>query len=196
MEYWSHHLCVSVRNIPFQWRWGHQWADSECILHVSTSSLEGNIKGCYRTYHKSSAGKIYKTHKSIKNICYLLQVKLRKRYSVDKSLLHPWLQDYQCWSDMRQLEARLNQRWLTHESDDHRWETFGRWISTMINCLHNSDLIFSGKDTYPTLQRRLLALQCSLSMTNKWHQLKTFSSILQLHFFIAESRINSDQTTT
>ena len=56
----------------------------------------------------------------------LLQVKLRKRYSVDKSLLHPWLQDYQCWSDMRQLEARLKERWLTHESDDHRWETFGR----------------------------------------------------------------------
>ena len=55
-------------------------------------------------------------------------------------------------------------------------------------------IIFSGKDIYPTLQRRLLALQCSLS--NKWHQLKTFSSILQLRFFKAESRINSDQTTT
>jgi len=63
---------------------------------------------------------------AIELITNLLQVKLRKRYSVDKSLLHPWLQDYQCWSDMRQLEARLKERWLTHESDDHRWETFGR----------------------------------------------------------------------
>ena len=56
----------------------------------------------------------------------LSQVKLRKRYSVDKSLLHPWLQDYQCWCDMRQLEARNNLRWLTHQSDDNRWESYGR----------------------------------------------------------------------
>merc|ERR1712045_898820 len=48
---------------------------------------------------------------AIELITNLLQVKLRKRYSVDKSLLHPWLQDYQCWSDMRQLEARLKERW-------------------------------------------------------------------------------------
>merc|ERR1719445_458615 len=63
---------------------------------------------------------------AIELITNLLQVKLRKRYSVDKSLMHPWLQDYQCWSDMKQLEARLKTRWLTHESDDNRWETFGR----------------------------------------------------------------------
>merc|ERR1711963_709956 len=63
---------------------------------------------------------------AIELITNLLQVKLRKRYSVDKSLLHPWLQDYQCWCDMRQLEARNNIRWLTHQSDDNRWETYGR----------------------------------------------------------------------
>jgi len=56
----------------------------------------------------------------------LLQVKMRKRYSVDKSLLHPWLQDYDTWSDMRDLEKRLGKRWLTHESDDGRWESMNR----------------------------------------------------------------------
>ncbi|KAM9356372.1 serine/threonine-protein kinase D1 [Pholidichthys leucotaenia] len=51
----------------------------------------------------------------------LLQVKMRKRYSVDKTLSHPWLQDYQLWLDLRSLEQRMNERYITHESDDLRW---------------------------------------------------------------------------
>uniref|UniRef100_A0A8C7SZR9 Serine/threonine-protein kinase n=1 Tax=Oncorhynchus mykiss TaxID=8022 RepID=A0A8C7SZR9_ONCMY len=52
----------------------------------------------------------------------LLQVKMRKRYSVDKSLSHPWLQDYQTWLDLREFETRRGERYITHESDDGRWE--------------------------------------------------------------------------
>eukprot|EP00095_Tigriopus_kingsejongensis_P005671 maker-scaffold377_size191454-snap-gene-0.32 protein:Tk05671 transcript:maker-scaffold377_size191454-snap-gene-0.32-mRNA-1 annotation:"serine threonine-protein kinase d1" len=52
----------------------------------------------------------------------LLQVKSRKRYSVDKSLMHPWLDSYETWGDLRDLEKKFNARWLTHESDDSRWE--------------------------------------------------------------------------
>uniref|UniRef100_A0A4W5N3B8 protein kinase C n=1 Tax=Hucho hucho TaxID=62062 RepID=A0A4W5N3B8_9TELE len=52
----------------------------------------------------------------------LLQVKMRKRYSVDKSLSHPWLQDYQMWLDLRSLEGKMHERYITHESDDTRWE--------------------------------------------------------------------------
>ncbi|XP_061890765.1 serine/threonine-protein kinase D1 isoform X1 [Entelurus aequoreus] len=51
----------------------------------------------------------------------LLQVKMRKRYSVDKTLSHPWLQDYQMWLDLRSLEGRVDERYVTHESDDLRW---------------------------------------------------------------------------
>ena len=51
----------------------------------------------------------------------LLQVKQRKRFTVDKSLLHPWLQDRQTWQDLRALEAQVGARYLTHESDDGRW---------------------------------------------------------------------------
>ncbi|KAG8537936.1 hypothetical protein GDO81_023535, partial [Engystomops pustulosus] len=51
----------------------------------------------------------------------LLQVKMRKRYSVDKTLNHPWLQDYQTWLDLRELECKIGERYITHESDDHRW---------------------------------------------------------------------------
>ncbi|XP_033873400.3 serine/threonine-protein kinase D3 isoform X1 [Acipenser ruthenus] len=54
----------------------------------------------------------------------LLQVKMRKRYSVDKSLSHPWLQDYQTWLDLREFETRKGERYITHESDDARWEEY------------------------------------------------------------------------
>uniref|UniRef100_A0A8D0GXD3 Protein kinase domain-containing protein n=1 Tax=Sphenodon punctatus TaxID=8508 RepID=A0A8D0GXD3_SPHPU len=51
----------------------------------------------------------------------LLQVPIRKRLSVGKALNHPWLQDVQTWLDLRELEARVGQRYLTHQSDDPRW---------------------------------------------------------------------------
>ncbi|XP_057694546.1 serine/threonine-protein kinase D2 isoform X2 [Corythoichthys intestinalis] len=54
----------------------------------------------------------------------LLQVKMRKRYSVDKSLSHAYLQDYQTWLDLRELETKLGERYITHESDDSRWQSF------------------------------------------------------------------------
>ncbi|RXG54504.1 Serine/threonine-protein kinase D3 [Armadillidium vulgare] len=54
----------------------------------------------------------------------LLQVKQRKRYTVDKSLFHNWLQDYQLWNDLRELEKKVGVRYLTHESDDDRWNAY------------------------------------------------------------------------
>lgn len=56
----------------------------------------------------------------------LLQVKMRKRYSVDKSLSHTWLQDYQTWLDLRELECKMDGRYITHESDDNRWQQFAQ----------------------------------------------------------------------
>ena len=34
--------------------------------------------------------------------------------------MHSWLDSYETWSDMRDLENRNGTRWLTHESDDGR----------------------------------------------------------------------------
>lgn len=51
----------------------------------------------------------------------LLQVKQRKRFTVDKSLSHTWLQDLQTWNDLRALEAQIGLRYITHESDDARY---------------------------------------------------------------------------
>lgn len=56
----------------------------------------------------------------------LLQVKSRLRYTVDQSLIHPWLNDYVTWCDLRQLEHSIQTRWLTHESDDERWMNYSR----------------------------------------------------------------------
>lgn len=55
----------------------------------------------------------------------LLQVKQRKRYTVDKSLQHYWLQDKQTYRDLRNLEGQVGTRYLTHESDDMRWASTG-----------------------------------------------------------------------
>ena len=41
------------------------------------------------------------------------------------------LQDYQTWCDMRELENRLQERWLTDQSDDTRWESYGRWVASL-----------------------------------------------------------------
>jgi len=60
----------------------------------------------------------------------LLQVKSRKRYSVEKSLLHPWLDTYETWSDLRDLETKNGNRWLTHESDEQRWEKYRKQHNT------------------------------------------------------------------
>lgn len=51
----------------------------------------------------------------------LLQVKQRKRFTVDKSLSHTWLQEIQTWNDLRALEAQIGLRYITHESDDARY---------------------------------------------------------------------------
>ncbi|KAM3853370.1 serine/threonine-protein kinase D1 isoform 2-T2 [Vipera latastei] len=64
------------------------------------------------------------SHGAIDLINNLLQVKMRKRYSVDKTLSHPWLQDYQTWLDLRELECKIGERYITHESDDSRWEQY------------------------------------------------------------------------
>lgn len=37
---------------------------------------------------------------------------------MDVCFLH---QDYQMWLDLRNLESRMNERYITHESDDLRW---------------------------------------------------------------------------
>ncbi|KAL8614588.1 hypothetical protein ACOMHN_049401 [Nucella lapillus] len=59
-------------------------------------------------------------------ITNLLQVKLRKRFTVDKCLMHVFLQDYQTWADLRVQETSVGVRYLTHESDDERWEKYRR----------------------------------------------------------------------
>ena len=35
-------------------------------------------------------------------------------------------QDYQTWLDLRQLETNVGERYLTHFSDEERWENYAR----------------------------------------------------------------------
>lgn len=56
----------------------------------------------------------------------LLQVKQRKRFTVDKSIMHCWLQDKITYLDLKKLECEVGDRYLTHQSDDQRWEQYDR----------------------------------------------------------------------
>ncbi|TSN12202.1 Serine/threonine-protein kinase D1 [Bagarius yarrelli] len=53
----------------------------------------------------------------------LLQVVVRRRFSVGKAVGHPWFQNFQLWCDLRQFEQRLGHRYLTHDSDDEYWRS-------------------------------------------------------------------------
>ena len=57
-------------------------------------------------------------------IKHLLVIKIKDRYTASKATEHAWLQDYQMYYDLRQLESEVGSRYLTHESDDARWEAY------------------------------------------------------------------------
>lgn len=46
--------------------------------------------------------------------CYCLRNCRSKHFSS--------FQDYQTWLDLREFETRIGERYITHESDDARWE--------------------------------------------------------------------------
>ncbi|XP_014670843.1 PREDICTED: serine/threonine-protein kinase D1-like [Priapulus caudatus] len=56
----------------------------------------------------------------------LLQVKMKRRYSVDKALFHPWLQDYQTYLDIRELERQVGQRYIICEAEDEGWRQYAQ----------------------------------------------------------------------
>ncbi|XP_017291169.1 serine/threonine-protein kinase D1 [Kryptolebias marmoratus] len=91
----------------------------------------------------------------------LLQVKMRKRYSVDKTLSHPWLQDYQMWLDLRTLETRMDERYITHESDDLRWLHHAQLsgLDYPTNLLNGScNMVDSGRELYREKEEELQTL--------------------------------------
>ncbi|TNM93623.1 hypothetical protein fugu_001799 [Takifugu bimaculatus] len=56
----------------------------------------------------------------------LLQVSVRRRFSVGKALGHPWLQNFQLWCDLREFEHSVGCRYLTHLGDDERWICYAK----------------------------------------------------------------------
>lgn len=56
----------------------------------------------------------------------LLQVSVRRRFSVGKTLGHAWLQDFQLWCDLREFEQKMGCRYLTHRGDEDRWMLYAQ----------------------------------------------------------------------
>ncbi|VDP71600.1 unnamed protein product [Echinostoma caproni] len=96
-------------------------------------------------------------------ITRLLQVRMRKRYSVEKSLNHIWMQDYLCWCDLRRLETTVGNgsRFLTTNADDARWENFRKQANK-----HQQKE--SGKTNLPDTTNDILP---------EWQQMAWFGSV-------------------
>ncbi|CAJ0934020.1 unnamed protein product [Ranitomeya imitator] len=101
------------------------------IIYVSLSGtfpfnededINDQIRNAAFMYPKNPWNEI--SNDAIALISSLLQVQIRRRFSVDKALSHPWMQDFQTWLDLRELETKVGQRYITHESDDARWQQF------------------------------------------------------------------------
>ncbi|XP_055051364.2 protein kinase D4 [Misgurnus anguillicaudatus] len=56
----------------------------------------------------------------------LLQVVIRRRFSVGKAMGHPWFQNFQMWCDLREFEQQMGYRYLTHEADDKHWRSYAQ----------------------------------------------------------------------
>lgn len=59
--------------------------------------------------------------------CQLYNQGANQKIKVDSMLfmIHNhfiFFQDYQTWLDLREFETRIGERYITHESDDARWE--------------------------------------------------------------------------
>lgn len=54
-------------------------------------------------------------------------MQLRLKFpSTNIPLFASFAQDYQTWLDLRELESKMGERYITHESDDSRWQTFAQ----------------------------------------------------------------------
>ncbi|XP_050972139.1 serine/threonine-protein kinase D3 isoform X1 [Labeo rohita] len=54
----------------------------------------------------------------------LLQVVVRRRFTVGKAMGHPWFQNFQMWCDLREFEQRMGCRYLTVEAEDEHWRSY------------------------------------------------------------------------
>ncbi|KAG9342113.1 hypothetical protein JZ751_017111 [Albula glossodonta] len=63
----------------------------------------------------------------IQNAAFMYPPNPWKHISTDAiDLINNLLQDYQTWLDLRELETKLCERYITHESDDNRWQQFAQ----------------------------------------------------------------------
>ncbi|XP_065190058.1 serine/threonine-protein kinase D1-like [Sycon ciliatum] len=61
-------------------------------------------------------------------IINLLTLQPRKRYTTGKAMNHKWFACKQLWEDLRALETKVNDRYITHESEDEFWKRGGELI--------------------------------------------------------------------
>ena len=54
----------------------------------------------------------------------LLRLHSDKRLSASRAQMDDWIQDYQLWCDLCELEVRVGKRWVTDDADYERWSRY------------------------------------------------------------------------
>lgn len=56
----------------------------------------------------------------------LLRVNSDRRLSANRAQMDDWIQDFQLWCDLCELELRVGRRWVTDDADFERWSRYAR----------------------------------------------------------------------
>lgn len=103
------------------------------IVYVSLSgefpfnegeNIHNQISRANFMYPEQPWGKISSQAKSFINS--LLRVNSDKRLSASRAQMDDWIQDYQLWCDLCELELRVAKRWVTDDADFERWTRYAR----------------------------------------------------------------------
>lgn len=104
--YYGVALCYRNRDSPF----------SKCSSSPCMKTSESSCESLKLTFTWILHGLVLKTRQKAITHCQTW-----------RSNLTP-TQDYQTWLDLRSLEAVVGERYLTHESDDARWQAYGEQL--------------------------------------------------------------------
>ncbi|XP_023202394.1 serine/threonine-protein kinase D3-like [Xiphophorus maculatus] len=108
---------ISLEGLGF-WKLNHTFAD--VFARPALSVVRGGL--CCQS--QTTLTPPFASSAAVSLINNLLQVAVRRRYTVGKALGHSWLQNFQLWCDLREFELRMGCRYLTHEGDEEHWSRF------------------------------------------------------------------------
>ncbi|CAG0887010.1 unnamed protein product [Cyprideis torosa] len=114
-----------------------------CLL--DSESLRPQVKICDFGFSRIIGEKSFR-RSVVGTPAYLApEVQANKRFSVDKTLIHPWLQDYETWCDLRRLETKVGGREVSSSQAPVTMKNFVAFVSALLLFVGHIDVSFAFK---------------------------------------------------